>query len=197
MNVKGFIGRLKAAGKELATKFRLKQSAPPTHAFPILAKPESIPADPAEHAIRFAEEWYDRFEAYSRKRMREPSIDEQRIGAYDVDFNFRYAAFFPRERTGGENSPGARINLNSGVLNSRLLAGRFSPAQAEVWEKGRLRDRIDAVIVHEDIEGLKVAEGQSFGAAHVAALAQAPNTTRPISEGARRILRAMSQPKVS
>ena len=32
----------------------------------------------------------------------------------------------------------------------------FGPAASELWEKGRLRDRIDAVIVHEDIEGLKV-----------------------------------------
>jgi hypothetical protein len=57
---------------------------------------------------------------------------------------------------------------------------------------------MDAVIVPEDIEGLKVAEGQSFDAAHVAAVAQAPNTARPISEGARRILRAMrDEPKVN
>ena len=62
---------------------------------------------------------------------------------------------------------------------------------SEVWERCRLRDRIDAVIVHEDIEGLKVAEGQGFDAAHAAAVAQAPVTPRPITEGARRILRAM------
>jgi len=56
---------------------------------------------------------------------------------------------------------------------------------------------MDAVTVHEGIEGLKVAEGQSFVAAHAAAVAQAPNTARPISEGARRILRAMcDEPKV-
>ena len=58
-------------------------------------------------------------------------------------------------------------------------------------EKGRLKDRMDAVIVHEDIEGLKVADGQGFGAAHAAALAEAPDTRRPIREGARLILRLM------
>jgi hypothetical protein len=49
------------------------------------------------------------------------------------------------------------------------------------------------VIVHEDIEGLKVAEKNGFDAAHAAALAQGPETTRPITEGARNILRAMAE----
>ena len=59
-------------------------------------------------------------------------------------------------------------------------------------------DAKDAVIVHEDIEGLKVAEGQGFSAAHAAALAEAPDTTRAIRTGARRILRAMrDEPRVT
>jgi len=155
--------------------------------------PNPIPIDPAEHAIQFAEAWYDRLEAHSRRRMREVGIPEQRIGAYDLDFDFRHAAFFPKTRTGGENSPGARINLNSGLLNPELLAGgRSGPEAVKRWEKGRLRDRMDAVIVHEDIEGLAVAEGQDFDSAHAAAVARAPDTPRPITEGARHILRAMA-----
>jgi hypothetical protein len=111
----------------------------------------------------------------------------------DIDFDFRHAAFFPKERTGGENSPGARINLNSGVLNPKLLASRFGPEGSELSERGRLRDRIDAVIVHEDTKGLKVVENQGFKAAHTEALIQGPETTRPITEGARNILRAMTE----
>jgi hypothetical protein len=53
---------------------------------------------------------------------------------------------------------------------------------------------MNAVIVHEDIEGLEVAKGQAFEAAHAAAIARAPETPRPITEGARRILRAMAEP---
>jgi hypothetical protein len=30
--------------------------------------------------------------------MRELRIAEPRIGAYDIDFDFRHAAFFPKER---------------------------------------------------------------------------------------------------
>jgi hypothetical protein len=78
-------------------------------------------------------------------------------------------------------------------LNPNLLAQRFGPEMAGVWERSRLRDRMDAVIVHEDIEGLQVAEGQRFDAAHAAAVDQAPETPRPITEGARRILRAMAE----
>jgi len=166
-------------------------ASPPRLRRPTLAPPEHIPADPVEHAEDFALRYYEPLERYSRRRMRELGIPDNRIGAYDIDFDFRHAAFFPKERTGGENSTGARINLNSGVLNPMLLAQRFGPQTSEVWEMGRLRDRIDAVIVHEDIEGSKVAEGQGFEAAHAAAVAHAPDTPLPITEGARRILRAM------
>ena len=73
-------------------------------------------------------------------------------------FRFPACRLLSQRADGGENSPGARINLNSGVLNPKRLASRFGPEASELWEKGRLRDRIDAVIVHEDIEGLKVVE---------------------------------------
>ncbi len=192
MDVREFIARLKAVAKGLAGKLRRQEPAPPPLLRrPNLTAPERIPADPIEHAEDFALRYFEPLDGYTRRRMRELGIPDDRIGAFDIDFDFRHAAFFPKERTGGENSPGARINLNSGVLNPKLLAQRFGPKVSEVWEKGRLRDRIDAVIVHEDIEGLQVAEGQHFDAAHGAGVAQAPVTPRPITEGARRILRTM------
>ena len=72
---------------------------PPLQPVRLLAKAEPIPADPAEHAIQFAQDWYDRLEFHSRRRMRELGIPEHRIGAYDLDFDFRRAAFFPKERS--------------------------------------------------------------------------------------------------
>jgi hypothetical protein len=80
---------------------------PPAQPVRLLAKPEPIPADSAEHAIQFAQDWYDRLELQARRRMRELGIAEHRIGAYDIDYDFRHAALHPKERTGGSNFPGA------------------------------------------------------------------------------------------
>jgi hypothetical protein len=150
--------RIAAAAGRWAAKLHprpTEQVNPPIQPVRLLAKAEPIPADPAEHAVQFAQDWYDRLEFHARRRMRELEIPEPRIGAYDIDFDFRHAAFFPMERSGGANSPGARINLNSGILNPALLALKLGPKVATLWAKGRLRDRMDAIIAHEDIEGLR------------------------------------------
>ena len=52
-----------------------------------------------------------------------------------------------------------RINLNSRILNPELLALKLGPVVTTLWAKGRLRDRMDAVIAHKDIEGLRIAAG--------------------------------------
>jgi hypothetical protein len=116
--------RITDAARRWAAKLRQKPTeavVPPVQPVRLLAKPEPIPADPAEHAVKFARDWYDRLEFHARRRMRELGIPEHRIGAYDIDYDFRHAAFFPKERSGGANSPGARINLNSGILTRNYL----------------------------------------------------------------------------
>jgi hypothetical protein len=194
MNLRTFLARIGAAAKRLAAKVRPHEPGSQSISRrPALAPAEPAPADPADHAEDFAIRHAGALEVLCRRRMRELGIPDNRIGAYDIDFEFRRAAFFPKERTGGENSPGARINLNSGILNPELLADRFAPEVSRVWETSRLRDRMDAVIVHEDIEGSEVVNGQTFEAAHGAAIARAPDSLRPITEGARRILRAMAE----
>jgi hypothetical protein len=50
---------------------------------------------------------------------------------------------------------------------------------------------MDAVVAHEDIEGVRVAARDELKAAHAVALA--PDTPRPIREGARRILRTIRE----
>jgi hypothetical protein len=54
---------------------------------------------------------------------------------------------------------------------------------AKTWARERLSNRIDAIIIHE------LAEADA--GTHEAALRLAPETERPISEGTRKILRAM------
>ena len=179
--------RIAAAARRWAAQLHprpAEATIPPLQPVRLLAKAEPIPADPAEHAVQFAEDWYDRLEFHSRRRMRELGIPEHRIGAYDIDYDFRHAAFHPKERTGGSNSPG-RINLNSGILNPELLSPELGPKVATLWGKCRLQDRMDAVIAHEHHE--------SLGLSHPETVAQAPDTPLPISEGARRILRAIRE----
>ena len=67
------------------------------------------------------------------------------------------------------------------MFNIELMANR--PEAGAVWAKSRLRDRIDAVIAHEDAESLT--------GDHELAEAMAPKTTLPITDGARHILQAI------
>jgi hypothetical protein len=149
------------------------------------APAEPIPPSAADHAEQFAFAWYDLLESITRKRLRDLGIPDHQIGALDHDFGLRLAAFHPKERTGGGISPGARINLNSGVFNPELLVPHPSPSVASIWAKARLRDRCDAVIAHEYHEGQ--------GVSHAEAERRAAETALPITDGARRILRAMAE----
>ena len=152
---------------------------------PNLTPRESVPADASEHAEQFARSWYDRLESFTRQRMRELGIPDHQIGAFDRDFDLRLAAFHPKERTGGGTSPGARINLNSGVFNPDQLVPHPSPSVTSIWRTARLRDRCDAVIAHEYHEGQ--------GATHAEAECRAAQTDLPLTGGARRILQAMME----
>ena len=95
--------------------------------------------------------------------------------------------FHPNGTTGG-SVIGAKFAVNSGVFNPELLTERYGAEVGKTWEKSRLRDRIDAVIAHE------LAEGQT--GTHQGAEALAAETRLPVSEGARRILRAMTRRKI-
>jgi hypothetical protein len=79
---------------------------------------------------------------------------------------------------------GEKIAVNSGIFNPELLTERYGPEVGKTWAKGRLRDRIDAVIAHELAE--------SHAGTHERAEALAAVTDLPVSEGSRRILRSMT-----
>jgi hypothetical protein len=175
---KRILDKIAVAAKKLTIR---AQSAP--RQWPNLAPPEPTPPNPADHAEQFALTWYDRLESFAQKRLRELGIPEHHIGSFDHNFDLRLAAFHPKERTGGGTSPGARINLNSGVFNPELLVPHPSPTVSSTWRKMRLRDRCDAVIAHEYHEGQ--------GVSHAEAERRAAQTELPVTDGARRILRAM------
>jgi hypothetical protein len=97
----------------------------------------------------------------------------------------RVAHVFPRRAGCRGSVTGGRISVDSGVLNPDQLTKDYGEDVGELWSRSRLRDRIDAIIIHE--------ESEAKAGTHEEALALAPQTTRPISEATRRILRAMER----
>jgi hypothetical protein len=135
--------------------------------------------DPAQHARDFAERYAEPMNYHVENRMMELGIPTDRIGARK--YGYPHRAFWPEETTGGGNVPGRRLTVDSGVFNAAILANR--PEAGNVWAKSRLRDRIDAIIAHEDAESLT--------GDHDLAEAMAPDTALPITDGARQILRVI------
>ena len=76
--------------------------------------------------------------------------------------------------------------MDSGILNPRWHAESIGLEAEALWEKARLRDRIDAAIAHE-FEEVK-AEGS-----HDLAVENAPETALPINEKVRELLRAIRE----
>ncbi len=138
------------------------------------------PTDPADHAEEFAHRWADKLDELAGVSMEELGIPTDSIGSKAP--GKAHVMFVPHERTGGGNDPLGGLTVDSGVLNPELLS--TLPGNEE-WAKARLRDRIDAIIVHEHEEVRR-------GGDHQAALEDAPMTELPISHEARRILRAIS-----
>jgi hypothetical protein len=75
--------------------------------------------------------------------------------------------------------------VDSGILNPELNAAENGPEAARVWAKSRSRDRIKAVIAHEDLESQDLS--------HAEAVQRAPETELRIGENARRILRRIAE----
>jgi hypothetical protein len=141
---------------------------------------EKPPGNPADHAEQFATDWADRFEEYCTVRMAELGIPDDKNGERDPNLPNVWRSFVSHERTGGHTSQG--ITVNSGCLNPELLKRRKG---GRIWQKARLRDRIDAIIAHEWAESLTTD--------HHKALKAAAKTKLAVSSEARQILEAMAR----
>ncbi len=145
----------------------------------------SIYLNPLTHSVRFAEEYADRLEHQVEGRMHALEIPEAQIGSSDLLRGVPWQTFFPHESDGGGVVTGGQISVDSGVLNPELLTETYGRQAGTLWAKSRLRDRIDAINIHE------FAESQA--GTHEEALLFGLRTDRKISEAARRILNAMEQ----
>jgi hypothetical protein len=142
--------------------------------------PDTPPTDPSDHAEDFAHRWADRLDEYCAIRMEQLRIPDHLHGSPDLEGDGRWRAFIARDRQGRGLLKG--ITVNSGCLNPELLKGKPG---ARVFAKTRLRDRIDAIIAHE-------YEEDRLGT-HELALKLGAKTELPISDKARRILRAIGR----
>jgi hypothetical protein len=143
------------------------------------------PADPASHAKELGREWEDVAESYIQERMRQFGIPDYQIGAPDYPSGGVRRVFLADEAIGGSYGTRRRLFVDSGVLNPELNARDIGPEASSLWAKSRLRDRIDAVIVHEYLE--------AQGIPHDEVVQRAAETDLPISENARRILRRIAE----
>jgi hypothetical protein len=178
-------GRLVEALKRLAGKFRREKPpamiGPPPSARGLTGRP----ADPTLHAKEVAREWEDVAESYIQERMRQLGIPDHQIGAPDYQRGGVRRVFLADEAIGGSYGTGRRLFVDSGVLNPELNAEVIGPEASKVWAKSRLRDRIEAVIVHEHLEGQDIP--------HDEVVERAADTDLPIGENARRILRRIAE----
>ena len=133
----------------------------------------------------FAERYAQEIDLAVAERMRELGIHDDQIGMPDGIAGIDWAAFHPHGTEGGNNSPDGRLIVDSGVLNLDLLTKDYGREAAALFEKSRLRDRVDAIIAHE-------YEEHRHGMDHELALKHAPDTALPISERAREICRTMA-----
>lgn len=106
------------------------------------------------------------------------------IGSSDRQHGIEWRAFFPREGDGGGNSPGGRLNLDSGIFNDDLMLNA-GPRAHRAWGRASVETRAMAVLPHEQIE--------SQGRSHEEAVEMAPDTPMPITHAARELLRVIRE----
>jgi hypothetical protein len=133
-----------------------------------------------EYAIRNAE----RLDQWAALLMEELGLSKDRIGSSDYERGKPWRAFFAEEMDGGGNSPGRRLNLDSGVFNDALMRP-FGRKAGRAWRNAATRARAMAVLAHEDEE--------SQGYTHDEAVERAPATGLPISFEARELLKIISE----
>jgi hypothetical protein len=146
---------------------------------------EQPPENPADHAQDFSHRYADDLEILSGQVMIDLGLPAERMGARDPERNREHHTFFPGDREGGTVSLAGQVTLDSGLMNPDLLANGFNDATQKLWQRTRVRDRAQAIIIHE------LAEYEHCD--HELALIAAPDTTLPITQEARELLRQMER----
>jgi hypothetical protein len=140
--------------------------------------------DPAVHAKDFSLRYATELDYAVSQRMVDLGIPDDQIGAKNVGYGPPRLAFQPHGVAGGNIHGNGEIVVDSGLLNDGLLRKDYGEKASRLFERSRLRDRLDAILAHE-------FEEHRHGMDHEAAVNLAPETDLPISHRARVILREM------
>ncbi len=138
----------------------------------------------AEGALAYSIQNAESLDQWTALFMKKLDIDDDRIGASDRKHGVEWRAFFPHEQDGGGNSPGGRLNLDSGLFNDDLMQPLGSRA-GRAWRRASVETRAMAVLAHEDVE--------SRGHTHEEAVEMAPDTGLTITRAARELLRIIRE----
>jgi hypothetical protein len=154
--------------------------------------PYQSPANVIDFASRYCEE----LKLIVANRMRRLGIPEDMIGIRGYA-GLEEGAFvrFPSTQIGGNVNPRLAPGRQAGIALDHGILDSAHPRLGNVpsWRSARLRDRIDAAIVHEYLEATLQPPSHFTGLAaadwlHREAVRLAPDNTMAISAGARRIL---------
>lgn len=129
-------------------------------------------------------------------RMRQLGVPEDTIGIRNYpgldDGPF---VRFPSTQIGGNVNPNLMPGHQTGIALDHGIFDAAHPDMTNVgfWSRAMLRDRMDAAIVHEYVEATLQPPSNLQGRAavnwlHNEAIRCSPDTTMPITLGARRIL---------
>jgi hypothetical protein len=136
-------------------------------------------------------------------RMRQLGVPEDMIGIRNfAGLDEGPFVRFPSTQVGGNVNPNLIPGHQAGIALDHGIFDAAHPDMAGVtsWARASLRDRMDAAIVHEYIEATLQPPSNFQGRAavtwlHDQAIRRAPETTMPITLGARRILAEYRQAK--
>jgi hypothetical protein len=142
--------------------------------------------DPAEHAKDFAKRYAVELDYAVSQRMMELGIPDDQIGMRNIGYGPPRLVFQPYGVEGGNVRENGEIIVDSGLLNDDVLRKDYGKKAARLFERSRLRDRLDAIVAHE-------YEEHRHRMSHEAALKAAPKTDLPISDRAREIAKAMEK----
>lgn len=140
------------------------------------------PGDPADHAEDFSRRYAQESDIAAGDTLMGIGIAPKRLGATDPEDLVRQT-FHPAERSRGAITPDGRIKLDSGIMNPDAMDAPYGKEAGDYWRKMRLLDRMQAVGAHECEE--------HEGGSDDEALKRGPDTSLPVSEPAREMLRRM------